>query len=275
MIKLFDGLSAEQWGEKFLGVGGKLLSALLILIIGYIVMRILVKIIRKAVGRTKLDSIVQGYLVTCIKALIWIIIIVSLLSALGVPTTSLIALLSAAGAAIALALQNSLSNLAGGILIIINKPFQQGDLIEAQGITGVVEEIHLWNCRLHTPGNNDIIIPNGSLFNGNIVNCTANVWRRVEVKVGVAYGTDLALAREVLLGIAKDSPLIDDKQPVVVGVKELADSAITLDFMAWAKSTDYWPVYYYMNEEAAKRLPAAGVTIPFPQLDVHLADQPA
>ena len=272
MENLLTTVSTENMSDKLLTIGGKILAALAILVIGYIVMRILVRIIRRAVGKSRLESIVQSYIVVCCKTLIWVVIILSILSAIGVPITSLIAILGAAGAAIALALQNSLSNLAGGILIILNKPFKQGDLIEAQGEVGVVEEIHLWNCRLHTLGNKDIVIPNGNLFNGNIVNCTANDWRRVEIQVGVAYDSDLDKTRSLLREIAESQPLIDLERPVIIGVSQLADSAIIFDFMVWTKVEDYWTVFYYLNEEVVKRLPAAGINIPFPQMDVHLVD---
>lgn len=272
MKDILANLTGPTMAAKLLDGGSKVLGAIVILVVGYIIMRLIMRLVTKAIGKTKMDHIVQSYLKVCIKALIWIVIILSVLSAIGVPTTSLIAILGAAGAAIALALQNSLSNLAGGILIILNKPFKQGDLIEAQGEVGVVEEIHLWNCRLHTPGNKDIIIPNGSLFNGNIVNCSANVLRRVEISVGIAYGSDIDKARDVLKQIAADHPLIAKDKPVTVGVNNLGDSAIVLDFMVWAKPEDYWTVYYYMNEEAVKRLPVAGVNIPFPQLDVHMVN---
>ena len=269
--KISEALNiSSSFVEKILAFGGKILAGIIILIIGMIALKIILHFVKKATNKANVDTIVRNYLLVCIKTVVWVILIISILTILGVPTTSLIAVISAAGVAIALALQNSLSNLAGGLLIILNKPFTKGDLIEAQGVTGIVEEIHLMNCKLHTVQNKDIVIPNGVLFNGTIINSSSSGCRRIDISVGVSYDTDLAKAKKILLSIAENNQAVLDSPVPSVGVAELGDSAIQLDFMVWCDTKDYWNVYYGVREEIINEFRKESIDIPFPQLDVKV-----
>jgi small conductance mechanosensitive channel len=258
--------------EKIIAFGGKILVAAIILLLGLIAMRIILRFTKRAMTKANVESIIRNYITVCIKTIVWVILIISILTILGVPTTSLIALISAAGVAIALALQDSLSNLAGGLLIIVNKPFSKGNLIEAQGVTGIVEEIHLMNCKLHTVQNKDIVIPNGILFNGTIVNCSSSGCRRIDVSVSVSYDTDLAKAKAALLKIAEANEKIMDSPLPTVGVAELGDSAIQIDFLVWCDTKDYWDVYYGVREDVINAFRRENIEIPYPQLDVKIKE---
>lgn len=260
----------NEFVEKLIAFGGKVLLAALVFIIGLIILKIILHLVKRTMHKKQVEPIIHNYIVVCIKAVVMVILIISILSIIGIPTTSLIAVISAAGVAIALALQNSLSNLAGGLLIIMNKPFSKGDLIEAQGVTGVVEEIHLMNCKLHTLQNKDIIIPNGALFNGTIVNSSSSGCRRIDVSVGVSYDADLELVKSTLQKIALDNPRILNDPAPIIGVADLADSAIMIDFNVWCETTDYMATSYEIREEIIKSFRQANIDIPYPQLDVQI-----
>ena len=269
---IFDLISSGAIIEKLVAFGGKLIIAILVLILGWIVLKFIVKLAKKAMNKNNVEPIIHNYIVICIKAIVMVILIISVLSIIGIPTTSLIAVISAAGVAIALALQNSLSNLAGGLLIIVNKPFSKGDLIEAQNVVGVVEEIHLMNCKLHTVQNKDIVIPNGILFNGTIVNCSSSGFRRIDISVGVSYDSDLNKVRSVLEKIAENDPKIMDTPKPSIGVSELGDSAIMIDFNVWCETSDYWDVFYGAREAIINEFRKAEIDIPYPQLDVKIKE---
>lgn len=254
-------------------IGERIAVAAVIFIIGLVVIDLLLMFINRALAKSKLNKIVAGYLRVCIKVLLFIILAVIVLSSLGVSVVSLVALISAAAAAIALALQNSLSNLAAGILIIVNKPFEAGDYIECGQTAGVVDEIHLFNCRLHTLDNKYVVIPNNTLIGGVIVNFSAADKRRVDVKLGISYAADVDKARVVLLQIAADNPQIFAEPAPFVGVAAHNDSAIALDYRVWCATDDYWAVFYYLQEEVLRRFREAAIEIPYPQLDVHITQQ--
>lgn len=261
--------------SKLETVGEKIVTAALIFIVGLIAYEIVVMLISKFINRTRLDKIVANYLIICVKALLMITLVVIVLSALGVSVVSLVALLSAAAAAVALALQNSLSNLAAGILIIVNKPFVAGDFIESASVTGVVDEIHLFNCRLHTLDNKFVVIPNNTLIGGVIVNYSYADKRRVDLKVAISYAGDIDKTRAVLLKIAEDTPLALADPAPFVGVASHGDSAVVLDYRVWCATDNYWPTFYYLQEEVLRRFAAENIEIPYPQLDVHFDKQEA
>lgn len=263
---------SSKIGEHLVSFGGKILIALAILIIGMLIIKMILHLSKKAMNKRQVEPIVHNYIIICIKAILLVILIISILSTLGVPTTSLIAVISAAGVAIALALQNSLSNLAGGLLIILNKPFSKGDLIEAQGISGIVEEIHLMNCKLHTFSNKDIIIPNGNLFNGTIVNCSSADCRRVDTKIGVSYDADIEKVKSILWNIVKNEPKILTTPKPIIGISEFGDSAIIIDFNVWCKTEDYWDVAYTTKEQLLNDFRSNNIEIPYPQLDVKIKE---
>lgn len=254
-------------------VGEKIVTASLILLVGLIAYELIVMFVSKTVKRTRLDKIVANYLIVCVKAMLLITLAVIILSALGVSVVSLVALLSAAAAAVALALQNSLSNLAAGILIIVNKPFVAGDFIECASVTGVVDEIHLFNCRLHTLDNKFVVIPNNTLIGGVITNYSYADTRRVDLQVTISYAGDIDKTRAVLQQIASDkSEILRDPQPFV-GVAAHGDSAVVLDYRVWCATENYWQVFYYLQEEVLRRFAAENIEIPYPQMDVHFDKQ--
>ena len=188
---------------------------------------------------------------------------------LGIETTSFIAILGAAGLAIGLALQGSLSNFAGGVLILLLKPFKLGDWIEVNGISGSVKDISMFYTKLNTFGNQLAIIPNGELSNENIINYSAEDKRRDAITIGVSYESNIKLAKDVLMELLKEQEnILEDPAPAVV-VTELADSSVNLSVRFWAKNEDFWDCHWYTIEEAKMRLEAAGISIPFPQRDVH------
>lgn len=258
---------------KLIGWGEQLFYAVLVLMVSWFLVGMAMKVLDKALSTLKIDSIVKGYVKVCVKSLMYVLIAIIVLSMIGVPVTSLIAMLSAASVAIALALQGYLSNLAAGIVIIMNKPFVQGDFIENSGLSGKVEEIHLLNTFLVTMDNKKIIIPNSSLTSDTIVNYSTMEERRVDTVVSIDYNDDVELAKQVLRGIAADNELIGNAPAPVVGVSAHNASSIDIDFRVWCKNSDYWTVYYYVREEILYRFREAGLSIPFPQMDVHIKEQ--
>jgi len=191
---------------------------------------------------------------------------------IGVETTSFIAMIGAAGLAIGLALQGSLANFAGGVLIMLFRPFRAGDWIEAQGVSGSVDSIQIFHTTLKTADNKVVIVPNGSLSNDHITNYSRESTRRVDINLGIDYSSDIKQAREVLLDIAKDPRVRQDPAPVVF-VTGLGDSAINLSLRIWVATPDFWPVTFAFTEQAKERLSEAGIGIPFPQRVVHLVQQ--
>jgi small conductance mechanosensitive channel len=202
-----------------------------------------------------------------------LLLFISVASMVGIATTSFIAVLGAAGLAIGLALQGSLGNFAGGVLILIFKPYNVGELIEAQGHLGVVKEVQIFNTILLTPDNKRVIIPNGAVSNGSVVNYSAEGLLRVDLVIGIAYESDIPKAKEVLYKAMADHELVLQDPQSTVAVSELADSSVNLVVRPWCKVSDYWQVYFDITEAAKVNLEASGITIPFPQRDVHLFEQ--
>ena len=240
---LSELLHANMWWLKELG------TALLILVVGLVLIKIIMRFVSRLTEKSPLDLIVTGYLHTCVRTLLYVLLLIIVLGTLGVSVVSLVAVLSAAFAAVALALKDSLSNLASGILIIANKPFEQGDFIESGSLSGVVDEIHLFNCRLHTLDNKYIMVPNNTLLAGAIVNFSTAEQRRVDVTVQIGYETDLPQVKAVLLGLAAEKPEILAEPEPFVGVCGHGDSAIELIFRVWCKNEDYWTVKVLYQED--------------------------
>ena len=273
LTKLDSNALASLWDDKLQPFLERLVIAVIIAFIGYLIIKLMVKFCKRTLARTKIDVIIQKYFIICVKTLGFVVLLLMVLSYLGVSVTSLIALISAAGVAVALALQNSLSNLAGGILIILTKPFSKGDLIDNLSVSGRVEEINLMNSKLHTLDNKIIVIPNSSLVGGTIINYSASGLRRVETTVSISYDDDLELAKGILTDIAMANPLILQEPKWVIGVKGHSANSVDIDFFVWCQTSDYWTVYYYVQEETLKQFTAQGITIPFPQMDVHLKQE--
>ncbi len=250
--------------------GLKIIAAVLILIVGRFIALGVKKLIRKIMTKGKVDETLVGFVTNLAYVALMAFVIIAAISKLGIQTASFIAVLGAAGLAIGLALQGSLANFAAGVLMLIFKPFKVKDFIEGNGVSGTVEEIGIFTTVLKSPDNKKIIVPNASMMSGNIVNYTANDRRRVDIVVGVGYGEDLDKVRSVLEDIiSSDDRILKDPAPTI-GVLELAASSVNFAVRPWVKTTDYGNVFFSMQETIKKRFDAEGISIPFPQQDVHL-----
>lgn len=242
----------------------KVITALIILLIGLWLIKIITKYARKMMRKRDMDETLQKFLGDLLNWTLKALLFVTVISQLGVATSSFVAILGAAGLAVGLALQGSLANFAGGVLIMIFKPFKVGDLIEAQGEIGVVKEIQIFVTKLLTPGNKLAIIPNGTLSNGNIVNYTEEGKLRVDLTFGVAYDTDIKQTKDVLMNVlTSNEKVLKDPAPAVT-VSELADSSVNFAVRPWAKPEHYWDVYFETTENVKNALDASGIEIPYP-----------
>lgn len=259
---------AQKWIDKgidfIVEFGPKIIGAIIIYIIGSWVIKKLIKVLRKGMSAQEYDKSLQKFLLSLAKWALTIFLIITVISTLGVETTSFAAIIAAAGLAIGLALQGSLSNFAGGVLIIIFKPYKIGDLVEAQGVLGSVKEIEIFTTKLVTPQNKLAIIPNGAMANGNIINYTAEGKMRVDTVVGVDYGSDIKKTKEVLLAMLKANPQVLEDPAPSVNVEELADSSVNLAVRPFCKPEDYWDVFFATVEGSKEALDKAGIEIPFP-----------
>jgi small conductance mechanosensitive channel len=250
--------------------GAKILGALLVLIIGMWVAKLIKKGIIKLMEKRDVDPTLTSFCASLLYAAMQIFVIVAALEKLNIKTTSFVAILGAAGLAVGLALQGSLANFAAGVLMIIFKPFKVGDFIEAGGATGAVIDIGIFTTVLNTPDNKKVIIPNAGVTGGNITNFNANGSRRVDLVAGIGYGDDIDKAKSVLDGIlAADNRILKDPAPTVA-VVEMADSSVNLVVRPWVNGADYWGVYFDVTEAIKKRFDEESISIPFPQRDVHL-----
>ncbi|BFM18575.1 mechanosensitive ion channel [Maricurvus nonylphenolicus] len=248
----------------------KFLLALLTLVIGWKLVGVALNLINKALERSNTEPTLQRFLHSLGNALLKALLIITVAGMVGIETTSFIAVLGAAGLAIGLALQGSLSNFAGGVLILLFKPFKAGDFIEAQGQAGVVEEIQIFTTMLKTGDNKTVIIPNGPLANGNIINYSTKSTRRVDFVFGIGYDDDIDKAKATLQSIIDaDERILKDPASLIV-VSELADSSVNFTVRAWVNSADYWGVYFDTTETVKKRFDSEGISIPYPQQDVHM-----
>jgi small conductance mechanosensitive channel len=259
------------WSGEFIATFGlKLVGAVLALIIGLWVVSRISRGIRKFMEKRELDPSLRSFLASLLSITLKILVIISVLSMIGIQMTSFIAILAAAGLAIGLALSGTLQNFAGGVLILILKPFKSGDFIEAQGFMGTVSEIQIFNTILTTPDNRTIIIPNGGLATGAVTNFSAKETRRVQWVFGIAYGDSLSKAKKVLLQLIKEDNRILEEPAPFIALSELNDSSVDITVRAWVKSADFWSVFFDMNEKVYDTFEKEGLNIPFPQMDVHL-----
>lgn len=244
--------------------------AIVVFILGKFIIQWIFRWLRKTMNKRGADASLTTFLLSLVKITLYFILIITIIGILGVPTSSFLALFASAGVAVGLALSGTLQNFAGGVLILLLRPYRVGDFIEAQGYLGVVKEIQIFNTIINTPDNKTIIIPNGGLSTGTINNFSREKLRRVDWTVGVAYGTDFLQARNVILSILENEERIHKTPAPVVYINELADSSVNLAVRAWVDSSDYWDVFFLINERVYQRLPEEGIQFPFPQLDVHL-----
>ncbi len=248
----------------------KALMALVIFLIGRIVARILSRTLGSSLRRARVDETLVTFASNLTHAVLMVLVIIAALGQLGIQTTSFIAVLGAAGLAVGLALQGSLANFAAGIMIILFRPFKAGDFIEAGGTMGIVEAIEIFTTRMRTGDNRLIVVPNNQITAGNITNFSAKDTRRIDLVVGVSYGDDLAKVTTVLRALLAEDERILPEPAATIGVLELADSSINFAVRPWVNSADYWPTLFDLNQRIKERFDAEGISIPFPQRDVHM-----
>ena len=266
--------ASQAWIPMIMEYGSRVLLAVITLGIGWWLIN---KVTQKLGGLLALrnaDLALQGFISSLANIILKVLLIVSVASMIGVETTSFVAAIGAAGLAIGLALQGSLANFAGGVLILLFRPFRIGDWIEAQGVAGTVDSIQIFHTVLRTGDNKTVIMPNGNLSNGIITNTNRQPTRKVVFDVGVDYEADLQKARQVLLDLAKDERVLQDPEPQAV-ISTLGDSSITVSLRVWVKTADYWDVMFMFNEQSRDRLKAAGIDIPFPQRVIRVVQEGA
>lgn len=248
----------------------KFIVALVILFLGKLVAKLISKGVQKLLAHKNVDNTVISFVSSLTYGLVVLISFIAAISHLGFNTSSLVAIVGAAGLAIGLALQGSLSNFASGILLISFKPFKAGDFVEVAGNAGVVEEVHIFSTQLKTGDNKTVIIPNGAITSGTIVNYSRKPTRRIDLVIGVSYEADLAKTKEILKSVTGSHPLVLQDETTTIGVSELADSSVNLVVRPWVKTENYWPVYFALLETIKVELDKAGIEIPYPQLSVHV-----
>ena len=250
--------------------GIRIALAVIIFYVGRIVVAIVMRVVKKLLTRGKVDETLITFVTSILRYVLLLFVVIAALSQLGIDTTSLIALLGAAGLAVGLALQGSLANFAAGVLLIMFRPFTRGDFIEAGGAMGTVDSISIFTTILTTPDNKEITVPNGAIIGGNITNFSARPTRRVDMVFGVSYGDDLREARRILQEIIDaDARVLAEPAPVIT-VGELADSSVNFLVRPWVNAADYWDVYSATTESVKLRFDEAGISIPYPQREVHL-----
>lgn len=265
--------STDKLIELAVTYGGKLVLALITLFVGLWLIRKLIRVMKKLFETREFDITLQKFLLNLIGAILKILLFISVVTMVGVQMTSFIALLGAAGLAFGMALSGTLQNFAGGVMLLILKPFKVGDFIEAGGHSGTVREIQIFHTVLNTPDRKRVVVPNGGLSAGSITNFSAEPKRRVEWIFGISYSDNIDKARDIIMEcLAGDERIDSDPQPMVA-VKALGDSSVDLVARAWADTPLFWEVYFAINEKVKKEFDKKGVSIPFPQRDVHLYQQ--
>jgi small conductance mechanosensitive channel len=251
----------------------KLLGALIILLIGKIVISFVVGAIKKLLNRYSVDSTIVGFVETLTKVSLQVVLWIMVLGNLGVKTTSFIAIVGSAGLAVGLALQGSLSNIGAGVLLIILRPFKIGDYITAGGQSGTVKNLGIFNTLMITPDNKEIIIPNSKIAGDSITNFSAQETRRVDFTFGIGYDDDLRAAKEILNDIVKSDSRVLNEPAALIAVSELGDSSVYFVVRAWVKTPDYWSFFFDTIEKVKLTFDEKGISIPYPQTDVHLFQQ--
>jgi small conductance mechanosensitive channel len=250
--------------------GVKILMALVIFIIGKWVVKKLANVVEKLMQKNEVDPAIRNFAGSIIYYALLAFVCIAALGQLGIQTASFVAIVGAAGLAVGLALQGSLSNFAAGVLLLIFRPFKVGDFVEIAGTSGVIQNIQIFTTELNTPDNKKVIVPNGGVISGNIVNYSANDTRRVDLVFGVGYSDDIDAARKVIEGILKADKRVLEIPAATVAVVELADSSVNFVCRPWVNTADYWDVYFDITEAVKKAFDSNGISIPFPQQDVHM-----
>ena len=265
---LWDQLLTNP-ADAIVDYGLPFLKAILVLLIGLWVIKRIVNVFKKVMDKRNIDPSLKPFLGSLVGTLLKVLLVITVLGLFGVPMTSFIAILGAAGLAVGMALSGTLQNFAGGVMILIFKPFKVGDLISAMGHTGTVKEIQIFVTKLLTPENKTVILPNGPLSNGDIVNFSEEGKIRVDLTMGISYGDDINKAKQSLMDVMTKHPNVLSDPPPFVGVVELADSSVNLAVRPHAHPDHYWDVYFDIYQQGKEALDEAGIEIPFPQVDMH------
>ncbi len=260
---------ASLW-QNFLNAIPSIILAIVVLIVGLILSKLAVKLMSKGLSKTKLELTVVKFTTQIAKIVLYVLVITIVLSILGIPSTSIITVIGTAGVAIGLALQNSLSNVAGGFLLMITKPFKIGDYIVTNGVEGTVSQISILHTRLDSVTNQAIFVPNGLAVNATVINNSGNDTRRVDLSISISYKSDFEKAQKVITDVIKAHKLVDKALPIDVRINTLGDNAVILTVRSWCKTGDYWTVYFDLTEQIKAALVANDIEIPFRQLDVHI-----
>jgi len=270
-----SGWSAEKLTNKLQAFvtdyGLKVIGAIIFLIVGRIIASVARNLVRKVLGRKKVDETVISFVGTLIYTVVMIAVFLAVLDKFGVQTASFVAVLAAAGFAIGFALQGSLSNFASGVMIIVFRPYKIGDFVEAAGVAGVVQEVHLFNTIIHTPDNIKVIVPNSKVAGDVIKNVTGNDTRRVDMTIGIGYSSPIGKAMEIAMDVMKQHGLVLDDPEPQVAVAELADSSVNLVVRPWVNTDDYWTVKFDVTHKIKEAFDANDIEIPFPQRVMHTA----
>jgi small conductance mechanosensitive channel len=259
-----------SWIDMLIPFATNVAIAIVIYIIGSWIATKIVGLLGKAMSMRKVDEALQHFLCGIVGAILKLVIIIAAIDALGVPTTSLFAVLGAAGLAVGLALKDSLSNFAAGVMLILFKPFTIGHFVEAGGVAGVVEKITVFNTIFRSGDNKEIIVPNAQIYGGTIVNVSAKPTRRVDMVFGIGYGDDMKKARQIMLDVINADERVLKDPAVVIAVNELADSSVNFVVRPWVNSADYWAVKWDLTENIKDAFDQNGISIPFPQQDVYM-----
>ena len=270
---MFENLDIQKLVDDYLPVvidkSFQIFMALVIFVIGKWVAKLVTKMVRALLVKAKVDDILADFVSAIVKGALLLVVIIAALDQLGVDTTSLVALIGAAGLAVGLALQNSLQNFAAGVMLLIFRPFKAGDFIDAAGVSGVVEGISIFSTTMRTGDNKEMIIPNGAIYGGIITNFSAKDTRRIDMVVGIGYDDDIRKAKDIIWEVLNaDERILKDPAPTVA-VSELADSSVNFVVRPWVKSGDYWGVMFDFNEKIKLTFDEKGISIPYPQMDIH------
>jgi small conductance mechanosensitive channel len=261
---------SERFMEAVTNYGPSVVGAIVVLIVGWLIAKLLTGLVRRLMTSAKVDDTLTSFLSNMTYMVLMVLVVISALGQLGVNTTSFAAIIGAGALAIGFAMQGSLGNFAAGVMLILFRPFKVGDFVEAGGVAGVVEEVQIFATKIRTPDNKEITVPNGAITGGSIVNYSAKDTRRVDMVFGIGYGDDLGKAKGILQQLVEaDERVLSDPAPTIA-VLELGDSSVNFVVRPWVKTGDYWPVFFDLTERVKLEFDAQGISIPFPQTDVHL-----
>ncbi|WP_430460652.1 mechanosensitive ion channel family protein [Thalassolituus sp. LLYu03] len=263
----------QLWSDYILPWSTQILLAIMIFLVGRILARVLTSGTAKALERAKLDPILVSFLRTVMNTTLTLLVIVFALSQLGLDTTSLVALLGAAGLAVGLALKDSLAHFAAGVMLIVFRPFKLGDYVEVGGVAGSVDRITIFSTRLKTPDNKVVTVPNGQVFGSTMVNFSSEANRRIDMVIGISYGSDLLKAKALLEEMVSSHEKVLKDPAHKIAVAELADSSVNFIVRPWVKAEDYWDVRFALTETIKLRFDAEGIEIPFPQMSLHISKE--